>query len=382
MIFKGVKKYLINPSLGLLAPILYITLFGITRDVSLSLITSIVFAGIGDLVVRIYSKTVVCGFIFLINFIALTLTLIIWFFVRDIGSTNMFYIIIYEMFFFILLVATRFLKAHINAYLGRKKSSPAQKTFLSEYFDIAKFTQYLITFHLFIVIIYRYIYENIYIWEDMDSVFYFAIPVILALAIIVYEEMKMRNMVRHLRKEEWLPIVNQSGEVTGRVAKSVSDKMKNRFMHPIIRVALVHEGEIYLQKRPSGDTLDPGTYDHPFEKYMLYNHEINIAVRNSIARALNMQELPYNFLLKYVYENEDTKRLIFLFVSRIENEKQLQSIGTLKGKFWTMKQIEDSFADEGVFSECFQLEYEYLKNTVLQPELLKKELSSANSSSN
>lgn len=381
MIYRGVKKYLINPSLGLLASIFYMLLFGITRDVSLSLIVSVIFSAVGDIVVRVYSRTVVCSLIFLTNFIALTITLILWFFIKDVGETNMFYIIVYEMILFTLLVITRLFKTQINVYLGRKKSSPSQKTFLSEYFEIAKLTQYLVTFHLFIVIMYRYVYENINIWESYDSLVYFGVPIIFASAIIIYHEVKMRNIVKHLRKEEWLPIVNQSGEVTGRVAKSISDKMKNRFMHPVIRVALVHEGEIYLQKRESDDTLDPDTYDHPFEKYMLFNHEINLAVRNSITRALNMQELPFNFLLKYVYENENTKRLIFLFVSRIESEEQLESIKILKGKFWTMKQIEDSFADEEIFSECFQLEYEYLKNTVLQPELLKKELSSTTNTS-
>jgi len=376
MFFKGVKKYIINPSLGLLPSILYFIVFGITRDVPFSLILSIIFAGIGDIFIRIYSRTIVCSLVFLINLIAFTSTLIIWLFMKNVGVTNMFYIIIYEMFLFLLLVLSRLFKAQINSYVGQKKSTPAQKTFLSEYFEIAGFIQYMITFHLFIVIIYRYIHENINIWEQLDSVFYFVVPVIFVSIIIAYEEIKMNNIAKHLRKEEWLPIVSESGEVTGRIARSVSSKMKNRFMHPVVRVALVHNGELYLQKRPSDDSLDPDTYDHPFEKYMLFNHEINIAVRNSITRALDMQELPFNFLLKYVYENEETKRLIFLFISRVENEEQLESLSLLKGKFWTMKQIEDSFGDDGVFSECFQLEYEYLKNTVLQPELLKKELSS------
>ncbi|MDL2214858.1 hypothetical protein LJC00_01550, partial [Dysgonomonas sp. OttesenSCG-928-M03] len=268
---------------------------------------------------------------------------------------------------------TRLAKTYLTLYLG-KKPSIVQKTFLGEFFEVARLAQYALTFHLFLLLIYRYIRERLEIFEDWDILFYFLVPVSFLVAIIVYEEIKTRNIVKHLRKEEWLPIVNESGEVTGRVAKSVSVKMKNRFLHPVVRVALVYNGELYLQKRSADDLLDPSTYDHPFEKYMLFNHEINIAVRNSIAHALGMQELPFNFLLKYVYDNENTKRLIFLFVSRVETEAQLQSLSSLNGKFWTMKQIEESFADDNVFSECFQLEYEYLKNTVLQPELLKKEV--------
>jgi hypothetical protein len=220
------------------------------------------------------------------------------------------------------------------------------------------------------------VYENVNTPQDWtDSIFYFVVPIAFMSAVIIYEEVKTRNIISRLKREEWLPIVNESGEVTGRIAKSVSLKMKNRFMHPIVRVALIHDNELYLQQRPTDDVLAPMAYDHPFEKYMLFNHEINIAVRNSISRLLGMQELPFNFLLKYVYENENTKRLVFLFLSQIENEEQLCSIRSLHGKFWTMKQIEESLSDDNVFSECFKLEYEYLRNTVLQPSVPLKKVS-------
>lgn len=380
MLFKGVKKYIINPSVGLLSSILYFIIFGITRDVPFSLIMAILFSLVGDVAIRLYSKTIICSVIFLINTVSFTLTLIIWYFLRDAGARNMIYIIFYEMTLFTSIVITRMLKPYIIMYIGRKKSGPVENTFLNEYFEIAQIIQYFVTFRLFVIIIYRFVYEDTSTWKNWDTIFYFITPCILASSIIIYEIVKTRNIAKRLELEEWLPIVNESGEVTGRIARSVSSKMKNKFMHPVVRVALVHKGKLYLQKRPSDDSPAPDTYDHPFEKYMLFNHEINVAVKNSISKHLGVQELPFSFLLKYVYENEDTKRLVLLFVSRIENEEQLESTKALRGKFWTMKQIEDSFGDDGVFSECFQLEYEYLKNTILHSELLKKEHSSTASS--
>lgn len=375
MIAKGVKKYLLNPSLGLLASILYITLFYVTGNVGYSLVIGIIFAGVSDLSLRYYAKAGMSGLLFIVNFAALSITLISWLLLRKVGTTNLFYIVFYEIVFFCLIAASRIFKTYLSIYFGKRKQSVVQKTFLGEYFEVAKFLQYAITFHLFIIILYRYVYENIYVWETLDTFFYYIVPNIFSCAIIIYEEIKIRNIVRRLRREEWLPIVNETGEVTGRIARSVSRKMKNKFMHPVVRIALVHEGKIYLQKRPDIDSLDSETYDHPFEKYMLFNHEINMTARNSISRLLGVKELPFNFLLKYVFENEESKRLIFLFVSRVQNDEQLETVRELNGKFWTMKQIEDSFNDKGVFSECFRLEYEYLKNTVLQTELLKKSLS-------
>lgn len=374
MISKGAKKYLVNPSLGLLASILYIVLFTATANIGYSLIISVLFSGAVDIILRFYTKANACGLMFILNFFALFFTLILWYILHKSAVPELLYLVFFEIMFISFLFITRLGRAFINTYLG-KKQSIIQKTYLGEFFDIAKLTQYGLTLHLFILILYQLSLKRLGSSHFVDTIFYCVIPVIILASIIIYEEIKTRNIVRQLRMEEWLPIVNESGEVTGRIAKSVSSKMKKRFMHPMVRIALIHNGEIYIQKRSNSNPIDPSAYDHPFEKMMLFNHEINISVRNSISRALNMQELPFNFLLKYVFENQDVKRLIFLFISRIENEEQLKSISLLDGKFWTPRQIEESLAEDNIFSECFQLEYEYLKNTVIQADILKREVS-------
>lgn len=369
MMSKSEKKYQINPSLGLLPSILYLVLFTSTHDIAYSLIISIICSGLADFSLRVYTKSSVSSFVFLINLCALTITLIVWFFLKDLNISNLLYLVFYKVLFVSLILIARLSKTFLTLYIGK---SMVQKTYLSESFEVLRLTQYGLTLYLFTLLIFNFLQEISEPLEFWKRLFYFFIPLGVLVSIIFYEELKRRDVLSYFRKEEWLPIVNESGEVIGRVAKSVSDEMKNRFLHPVVRIALIHNGELYLQKRSVNERIAPCTYDHPFEKYMLFNHEINIAARNSISYALDMQELPFNFLLKYVYENEDTKRLIFLFVSRVETEDQLKSLRLLKGKFWTVKQIEDSFSDDDLFSECFQLEYEYLKNTVLQPELLQK----------
>lgn len=245
-----------------------------------------------------------------------------------------------------------------------RKESVLLKAFINEFFEVAAIVQYAFTMHIFVVLMYKFMKDSGTLTDSTDPIVYCWAPVVGIIALLLYENVKIRRMVSKLRKEEWLPIVNERGEVTGKIAKSVSTQMTNKFLHPVVRVALVCNGKLFLQHRPSNDILDPGSLDHPFEKYMLFNHEINLAVRNSIVQTLGT-ELPFNFLLKYTFENEKTKRLIFLFVSRINDEHDTEVLGNLKGKFWSIKQIDEDFGDDSKFSECFQLEYEYLKNTVL-----------------
>jgi len=75
-------------------------------------------------------------------------------------------------------------------------------------------------------------------------------------------------------------------------------------------------------------------------------------------------EIPLRFLLKYEFENKDVKRLILLYVSEIEDEALFNSLNLSDGKLWTPSQIDDNMGTD-TFSECFELEYEYLKNMVL-----------------
>lgn len=377
MLTKGIRKYLANPAIGILASILYILLCTVTDKMGLSLLVSIIFTGVLDVFLRIYTRTRVCSLMLMITLASLLITFVFWGAFRFTSIPDVTYLVIFEITMVILLNTTRLAKGYVSSYLGRK-DSVVQKAFLGELFEVARLIQYAFTIHLFTLLIHRMMQVSYGSSELMHLVLYDWMPLCFLLVIFGYELFKTQTIVKHLRKEEWLPIVTELGEVTGKIARSISLKMKNKFMHPVVRVALIHDGELYLQKRPTNDVLSPSSFDYPLEKYMLFNSEINISVRNSIAHSLSLNDLPFSFLLKYVFENEETKRLVFLFVSRIETPEQLQSVSQLNGKFWTEKQIDEGFEDEGLFSECFQMEYEYLKNTVLRSDELRREVVSNN----
>ena len=374
MVRKGLKKYLINPSLGFSAAVLFLLIYLTFKDVGLSLMISILYSVLADVLLRVFTKTKICGLMFILALAAFVPTLIVWLILDTSPLPDIFYIILSEILFVFFLSLARLSKTYISAFIGKKQDT-IEKVFLGEFFDIARLAQYSLCVHLFIVLLYRLAYLNYEYSGLLNMFFYFLIPIIALVSIIIYEEVKTKRTVSQLRQEEWLPIVGESGEVIGRIARSVSYTMKNKFMHPVVRVALVHDGKIYLQKRPEDSSFASGTFDHPFEKYMLFDHQIDTTVKNTIARAVGIDnDLSYNFLLKYVYENENTKRLIFLYVCRVQNDEQLSKIDQLKGKFWSTRQIDESFVDDELFSECFQLEYEYIKNTVLLADMIAKEM--------
>ena len=72
-------------------------------------------------------------------------------------------------------------------------------------------------------------------------------------------------------------------------------------------------------------------------------------------------------LVRYTFENEQVKQQVSLFVVYLREETQLESCKTEAGKLWSVRQIEENLGT-GIFSEYFEKEYSYLKNTVLLAE--------------
>ena len=272
-----------------------------------------------------------------------------------------------EVMFLLLLMLSRLLRGKILIFAAKERSR-IEINWLKESFRIAFRTEYYIAFHLLVILLCFTIGGEI----GASGVRLFllllqALPVI----IILPELVRLHLVVQKLSREEWLPVVTESGEVKGRVAKSVTKDMKNRFMHPVVRVALMNGASIYLNERDETRLLNPGRLDHPFEKYMQFNDDIDETVRESVRKECGNENIPLRFMLKYVFENEVTKRLVFLYVVNIDDDNLFNSLNLQGGKLWTAAQIEDNLGSD-IFSNCFELEYEYLKNTLLLAQKFKK----------
>ena len=380
MFSKKFRKYTLNPALGLIPFLIFYIVYWITEGTDISLIAGIACGLIMEPILRKYNRAPRSSIGFYVVIISFAITLALWLLLREHMVNKHFYAILPELILVVILMAIRLLKSVLSFRFFRKYDGVA-RFFLSQFFHMASYVQYFFTLHIFVSIIYIYTQEVWPMGGLFDKIIFLAIPTIGLLLLMTYDQIRISKYSQKLGKEIWLPIVTEEGQVTGKMAKSESLKMMKKQLHPVVRIALVYDGQLYLQKRSSDYSLDPGALDHPFEKYILFKHEINIAVQNSIVQMIG-KNLPTNFLLKYTFENDKTKRLIFLFVARLKNEADLEKIKPLEGKFWTSKQIDNDFGDDTMFSECFQLEYEYLKNMVLAPDEMLKQQASSNNTSN
>lgn len=354
------RKYFTNPILGLLPFLVYLTVYYFTGNTIWGLLSCFILSAILDFIVRTYTKSTTCGLMFGVTLTASVFTFLAHVLLKRRVLSEDVYPVFFEIFLVVVLLTIRLFRAYLLATFFKKKN-PMEKVFLNEFFIVAAVVQYYFTLHVFSLFIVKYI-EGIS--PSVYPILYTWVPIMVILFLMFFQGLKIKTVADRLQSEKWLPIVNDKGEVSGRIAHSESKKMGNKFMHPVLRIALISDNKIYLQERGGKDALDPLKLDHPFESFVLFNEEINLSARKKLVSLLgDNTDVRLSFSFKYVFENENTRRLIFLFIANAGKDSDVEKSSGLQGKFWTIKQIEDNFAQDA-FSECYLMEHEFLKNTL------------------
>lgn len=363
MHLEGTKKYFTNPMIAMLPAIIYILLQISSVPVPYALGIGLFVAIFIEFLLRRTFQSKIHSLPYYMIEVVFALMILLWIIGHKWIENDYAYFIIGEVGMILQLMALRVGRRFINARFFKERSFLA-KALLNDYFTTLVMFKYALIVHVLLLLLYQEIVGD-YGSDFVNYIVHVAIPVTFILFFLVYQFLRTRHLIAKLRKEEWIPIINEVGEVKGKIARAVSRKFKNKYMHPVVRVALVCNNKLYLQERDADYIVDPRKLDHPFEKYILFKHEIEEAVQNILRMKLGyLPDREPKFICKYTFKNELTNRLIFLFAAEVDDECQIIKTDKMKGKFWTIKQIEEDFGNQ-IFSECFELEYEYLKHVVL-----------------
>jgi len=216
----------------------------------------------------------------------------------------------------------------------------------------------ILTSHLLIVLIYQLLPDKYHSLETSRLIYHILLFALLFIYYL-YELFHIYHIRRVVKTENWLPIVNEAGGVQGKIAASVSKEIGNKYLHPIVRIALIYKGKLYLQNRKDEEFLD-----YPFESDIEFKETLDSAVDRAFTESGESKDLPSHFIFRYVMKNEKVNRLVYLYNCLIKDEKTAQSLQLKSGKWWFVRQIEENL-NTGIFSEYFEKEYELLTKTVL-----------------
>lgn len=196
--------------------------------------------------------------------------------------------------------------------------------------------------------------------------FKFSRQVFLALLffLVFYEFIRVTLIRIRLLKEEWWPIVNENGIVIGSVQKEESLSGSKKYLHPIIRVLLINDSKIFLQKRPSSDVLSPDLWDIALSNHILLNESVEECVERTSYENYKVKNINPILLSKHINQSINENQFVYLFlVCKLQIVEINQKI-TEHVKWWTIQQIEENL-NSGIFCNNFVNEYHILKRSGL-----------------
>lgn len=363
-----IKRSMQNQATGLL-PLLLFMLLNNFFTYKLSFIIAVLICMISLILYRILSKDRVYQFL-LLPASATLMLYAVFIFLRLEPVLFIYSPIIIEVLLVVVMAVISFTKRTVIRSLRNSKSPAYKKTMmrtaLNEFYFLVQIIQGIYTLHLFILLFYTMLPANM---RDVhvEHFIYRHLGLILGIAVIGYEQIRIFLMQGSLKKEMWLPVLDDHGKVIGCMARSVSRTTSKKYYHPVVRIAVIYNGMLYLVKRNKKDYISPDTLDYPFQRYVIYRHTIDTTVKEVLGALTEEKHSEPRFMIRYTYENDKVKHQVSLFVLCLRTEEQFNKYRHFGGKLWTGKQIDENLG-KGVYSGYFEEEYPYLKNTILFAE--------------
>ncbi len=217
------------------------------------------------------------------------------------------------------------------------------------------------TIHL-VVILLALLFGKHPMKENTFQAIFLIMPWVIFIACIVFNQIGIAYFNNAVRRTVILPVVNKRGDVIGRSVAAEALKNKNKHINPVVRVAIVTNGMLFLCKRAQTRILDKGKMDVPLERYLRFGETLeecaNDLVHSTFPDAKEV--LKPVFSVSYHFENEITNRLTYLFILDVKDDIILCDPRFDGGKLWTLNQIDQNLGRE-YFGSCLEEEFEHLK---------------------
>lgn len=170
-----------------------------------------------------------------------------------------------------------------------------------------------------------------------------------------------RLKANRYKNEEWFPVVNEEGKVTGKAPRRVCHDGKSKLLHPVIHLLLINrEGKIFLQKRSMKKDIQPGKWDTSVGGHIAPGETIEDALSREVREEIGFRHFTPQFFHKYIWESTRERELVFSFVCISEQIPVIDRDEISEGRFWSVDEIRKNIGKE-IFTPNFKREFEFLQ---------------------
>ncbi len=177
----------------------------------------------------------------------------------------------------------------------------------------------------------------------------------------VFELYNKKVKQKKYNQEEWIPIVEEDGNVIGKMPRSIAHN-GSKILHPVVHMHVLNQkGELYLQKRPANKLVQPNKWDTAVGGHMATGESIELSLKREAQEEIGLQSFDVKPFRKYVWESDIEKELVLGFITVTNKTLKPDGLEVEQGKFWKKDELEQNMG-KGVFTPNFEFEYKFLKD--------------------
>lgn len=176
----------------------------------------------------------------------------------------------------------------------------------------------------------------------------------------VFELVRQKRKQKILSNEEWVPLVDESGNVNGSAPRSQVHN-GSKLLHPVVHMHLLNRNKaILLQKRPMSKQIQPGKWDSAVGGHISVGETLEQALKKEAFEEIGLADFSAKMYKVYKWETDVEAELVYLFISFDFKNFKVHSDEVEEVRFWTKSQIENQLG-KNIFTPNFEYEYNMLK---------------------
>lgn len=176
----------------------------------------------------------------------------------------------------------------------------------------------------------------------------------------LFELLKQKKKQKVQAGEEWVPLVDEQGKITGQAPRSQVHN-GSKLLHPVVHLHVINRNKtILLQKRPLSKLIQPGKWDTAVGGHISAGETLEQALQKEAFEEIGLKEFSARLVKTYRWESEVEAELVYLFITHDMKNIGIRSDEVEELRFWTKNQVEKQMG-QGIFSPNFEHEFELLK---------------------
>jgi len=161
---------------------------------------------------------------------------------------------------------------------------------------------------------------------------------------------------QRLQQEEWVPLVDESGQAKGTAPRSVVHN-GSKLLHPVVHLHVFSEDGILLQKRPMHKQIQPDKWDTAVGGHVDAGESIEKALQRETSEEIGLHEFNVQFVKKYVWESAVERELVFVFKTNHKGPFRKADEEVDELRFWSVDELKENL-DKGIFTPNFEHEFQ------------------------